>query len=122
MTSIAIDVGIADTLRAVNEILAHHGCERATVWESLGEQLQAVLLVVGDLDRMYFVLLTEIENIFENPEPSPERITVVIDQGRKYCADETLTMNLVEWRGAIQVAALTALCGIAGIATWIRHY
>jgi hypothetical protein len=105
MASIAIDVGIADTLRATNEILARHECERATVWEALGDQLQAVLLAVGDLDRVYFSLLAEIEDIFEKPEPSPERIAAVIDQAQRYCTDETLTLSLVAWRGAIQAAA-----------------
>jgi len=80
-------------------------CEKVTVWDSLGDQLQAVLLTVGDLDRMHFVLLAEIEDIFEQPELSPERINEVIGQARRYCADEKLTLRLVEWRGAIQATA-----------------
>lgn len=105
MVSIAIDVGIANTLRAIDEIMMRRGCEKATVWDSLADKLQAVLLTVGDLDRMYFALLAEIEDIFEQLEPSPERINEVIGQARRYCTDEKLTLCLVEWRGAIHAAA-----------------
>jgi len=105
MVSIAIDVGIANTLHAIDEIMVRHESEEVTVWDSLGDQLQAVLLTVGDLDRMYFALLAEIEDIFEQPELSPGRINEVIGQARQYCADEQLTLRLVEWRGAIQATA-----------------
>ena len=66
----AIDVGIGDTLQAINGILARRESERATVWDSLEHQLQAVSLTVGELDRMYFALLAEIEAVFTQPEIS----------------------------------------------------
>jgi len=102
---IAVDVGIGDTLRAINEILARRESERATVWESLEHQLQAVSLTVGDVDRMYLTLLAEIEDIFMQPPPSGERITAVIGQATTYCIDGRLTLHLAEWRAAIQGAA-----------------
>lgn len=105
MAPIAIDIGIGDTLQAVDGILARRGSERAAVWQSLGNQLQAALETVGELDGMYYALLAEIEDIFEDSPLSPERITNVIDQTDIYCTDERLIGRLVEWRGAIQAAA-----------------
>jgi hypothetical protein len=105
MAPIAIDVGIGDTLQAIDGILARREYERATVWDSLARQLEAVSLTVGDLDRMYFTLLAEIEDVFAQTHPSRERLDAVIDQASIYCTDGRLTLRLAEWRGVIQSAA-----------------
>lgn len=105
MALIAIDVSIGDTLRAIDEIFAHHGLARAEMWQSLEQQLQSVELTVGSLDSMYFSLLGEIEDIFAQPKPSPKRITDVISQASTYCTNEMLTLRLVDARGEIQAAA-----------------
>jgi hypothetical protein len=105
MAPIAIDIGIGDTLQAINTILARRENERATVWDSLACQLEAVSLTVGELDRMYFVLLAEIEDVLAQAQPSRERLDAVIDQASTYCTDGRLTLRLVEWRGIIQSAA-----------------
>ena len=39
---IAINVGIADKLKAIDGILERREARQATVWESLADQLQAV--------------------------------------------------------------------------------
>ena len=104
-SAIAINVDIADTLQAIDEILGRRRSGRAAVWQSLGSQLQAALETAGELDRMYFALLAEIEDIFEQHPPSSERITDVIHQADIYCTDERLIGCLVEWRGEIQAAA-----------------
>jgi|SRR5579863_1007398 len=106
MAPIAIDVGIGETLQAIESILARREQERATVLVALASQLEAVSLTVGDLDRMYFALLAEIEDIFVQPEPSRERLEAVIDQASTYCTDGRLALRLAEWRGIIQSAAL----------------
>lgn len=105
MAPIAIDVGIGDTLQAINGILARRDSERATVWDSLAYHLEAVSFAVGDLDRMYFAVLAEIENVFAEPKPSPERIEAVIAQATTYCTDGRLALRLDEWRGVIESAA-----------------
>jgi hypothetical protein len=80
MVPIAIDVGIGDTLQAINAILVRRESERGTVWDSLAHRLEAVSLTVGELDRMYFALLAEMEDIFTESKPSRERIDAVIRQ------------------------------------------
>jgi hypothetical protein len=102
---IAIDVDIANTIRAIDEILTRRESEQATGWDSLGDQLQALSLTVEDLDRMYYALLAEVENIFEQSPASSQRITNVIGQASTYCTDPTLLERLAQWRGAIQAAA-----------------
>ena len=104
-SAIAINVDIADTLRAIDEILGRRGSEHAAVWQALGNKLQAALETVGELDRMYFALLAEIEDIFKQDPPASERITDVIHQADTYCTDDRLIGRLVEWRGEIQAAA-----------------
>lgn len=105
MAPIAIDVGIGETLQAIESILARREQERATVLVSLASLLEAVSLTVGDLDRMYFALLAEIEDIFAQPQPSRERLEAVIDQAGTYCTDGRLALRLAEWQGIIQSAA-----------------
>jgi hypothetical protein len=105
VSPIAIDVGIGDTIQAVNGILTRRESERATVWDSLAYQLEAVAFAVGELDRMYFALLAEIENVFEDHKPSHERIEDVIAQATTYCTDGRLVLRLNEWRGEIESAA-----------------
>jgi hypothetical protein len=105
MTPVAIDVGIGDTLRAINDILARRGSERATVWESLDAELRAVMRMVEDLDHMYLALLAEIEDTFAKLKPSPDRINDALHQATTYCTNESLTLHLVEARGEIQAAA-----------------
>jgi hypothetical protein len=105
MAPIAIDVGIGDTLQAINTILARRGHDRSAVFDSLACDLEAVSLAVGELDRMYFALLAEVEDIFAKPEPSRGRLDAVINQASIYCTDGRLTLRLVEWQGKIQGAA-----------------
>ena len=105
MAPISIDIDIASTIQAVDGILAHREGERITIWELLEHQLQAVSLTVGNLDRMYYRLLAEVEHIFEQQQLSLDRIADVIDQASAYCNDERLLLRLVEWRGMIQSAA-----------------
>ncbi len=107
MAPIAIDVGIGDTLQAINGILARRDSERATEWDSLAYQLEAVSFAVGDLDRMYFAVLAEIENIFAEPKPLNGSIEAVITQATIYCTDGRLALRLDEWRGAIESAAFS---------------
>jgi hypothetical protein len=102
---IAIDLDIGNTLQAISGILARRDSERATVWDSLPHSLEAVSFAVGDLDRMYFAVLAEIENVFSGPKPSPERIGAAIAQATVYCTDGRLVLRLDEWRGAIEAAA-----------------
>jgi len=63
MAPIAIDISISDSLQAIEGILERREHDRDTVWDSLASQLKAVSLTVSDLDRMYFVLLAEVEDI-----------------------------------------------------------
>lgn len=105
MVPVAIDVGIGETLQAINGILARRESEHATVWDSLEHELQAVALTVGDLDRMYFLLLAEVEDVFADRLLSLERVDAVISQVRIYCIDGRLTERLAEWHGAIEEAA-----------------
>ncbi len=105
MVPIAIDVGIGETLEAINGILTRHEHERDTVWDSLACQLEAVSLTVGDLDHMYFALLAEIEDVIAQGNLSGEQLASVISQGKIYCMDGRLTLRLAEWRGVIQSAA-----------------
>jgi hypothetical protein len=105
MNPIAIDLDIGNTLEAINAILARRDSERATVWDSLSCRLEAVSFAVGDLDRMYFAVLAEIENIFAEPKPAPERIDAAIAQATIYCTDGRLALRLDEWRGVIEAAA-----------------
>lgn len=107
MAAIAIDVGIGETLQAIESILARRADERATVWDSLESQLEAVSHTVGELDRMYFTLLAEIEHIFAHAQPSREHLNDVIDQASTYCSDGRLTLRLVEWQAGIQSAAFS---------------
>jgi hypothetical protein len=102
---IAIDLDIGNTLQAISGILARRDSERATVWDSLAYHLEAVSFAVGDLDRMYFSILAEIQNIFAEPKPSPERIETAIAQATIYCTDGRLALRLDEWRGVIEGAA-----------------
>jgi hypothetical protein len=115
MAPISIDVDIASTIQAIDGVLAHREGERITVWELLERQLPAISLTVGNLDRMYYRLLAEIEHIFEQQQLSPERIAEVIDQASAYCNDERLLLRLVEWRGMIQSAAFKSRLGSASI-------
>jgi len=71
VTPFAIDIGIGDTLEAINGILVRVHTERGEMWSSLAGHLEAVSLAVGDLDRMYFAVLAEIENVFAQPKPAP---------------------------------------------------
>jgi hypothetical protein len=105
MAPIAIDVGIGDTLPAIDGIFERRESERGTVWDSLAHQLEAESLTVGDLDRMYFSLLAEIEDVFAQSEPSRKRLDAVIDQASIYCTDGRLILRLAEWRGIIQSTA-----------------
>jgi hypothetical protein len=105
MVPIAIDVGIGDTLDAIDAILARREHERDTVWDELACQLEAVSLTVADLDRMYFALLAEIERLIAKALPSTQQLAWVIRQGRTYCTDGRLTQRLAGWRGTIQSAA-----------------
>ena len=105
MDPIAIDVGIGETLQAINSIMARRENERATVWDSLACQLEGVSLTVGELDSMYFRLLAEIEDVLAQAQPSRERLDAVIDQAGTYCTDGRLTLRLTEWQGMIQGAA-----------------
>jgi hypothetical protein len=102
---IAIDLDIGNTLQAISGILARRGSERATVWDSLAYHLEAVSFAVGDLDRMYFSILAEIQNVFVEPKPSAERIETAIAQATIYCTDGRLALRLDEWRGVIEGAA-----------------
>jgi hypothetical protein len=102
---IAIDLDIGNTIQAINGILARRDSERTTAWDALTHNLEAVSLAVGDLDRMYFSVLAEIENVFTKPKPSPERIEATIAQATVYCTDGRLVLRLDEWRGAIEAAA-----------------
>jgi hypothetical protein len=105
MAPLAIDVGIGDTLRAINSILERQESEHAMVFDSLEDKLEAVALTVGDLDRMYFALLAEIEDVFAHHPLPLERVNAVLSQVRIYCTDGRLTNRLAEWHGAIQEAA-----------------
>ena len=105
MTPITIDAGIGDILQAISSIIARGKSERERVWDSLAHQLEAVSLTVGELDRTYFVLLAEIEDVFAQPQLSLERVNTVIEQASTYCTDERPVLQLAEWRGAIQEAA-----------------
>lgn len=105
MAPIAIDLDLGNTLQAISGILACRDSERATVWDSLAYHLEAVSFAVGDLDRMYFSILAEIQNVFAEPKPSPERIETAIAQATIYCTDGRLALRLDEWRGVIESAA-----------------
>jgi hypothetical protein len=105
MAPIAIDVGIGETLQAISGIMARRQDERTTVWDSLACQLEAVSLTIGELDRMYFALLAEMEDIFEQAPLPRERLDAIIDQASTYCTDGRLTLRLAEWQGIIQSAA-----------------
>jgi hypothetical protein len=107
MVPIAIDVGIGETIQAINSILARRESDHATVWNALEHELQAVALTVGDLDRMYFALLGEIEDVFAHRPAPPERVEAVLSQVRTYCTDGRLTDRLAEWHGAIEEAAFS---------------
>jgi hypothetical protein len=107
MAPIAIDVGIGETLEAIESILARRAHERATVWDSLESQLEAVSHTVGELDRMYFALLAEIEDIFTQAQLPRERLNDVINQVSIYCTDGRLTLRLVEWQAIIQGLAFS---------------
>lgn len=105
MAPIAIDLDIGNTIQAISGILARRDSERATMWDSLAYHLEAVSFAVGDLDRMYFSILAEIQNVFAEPKPSPERIETAIAQATIYCTDGRLALRLDEWRGVIEGAA-----------------
>jgi hypothetical protein len=104
MAAIGIDIGIADTLRAIDGILEHREARRDSVWDSLAAQLQAVVKTVSDLDQMYLSLLGEIEAVFE-VSPSPERVATVVHEARAYMRDDQLLMKLMQWQGVIRSAA-----------------
>jgi hypothetical protein len=105
MAPIAIDLDIGGTLEAIDAILARRDSGHATVWDSLAYQLEAVSFTVGNLDRMYFTVLAEMENVFAEPKPSPGRVEAVIAQATAYCTDGRLALRLDDWRGAIESAA-----------------
>jgi hypothetical protein len=105
VTPIAIDLDIGNTLQAVSGILARRDSERATVWDSLAYHLEAVSFAVGDLDRMYFSILAEVQNVFAEPKPSHESIETVIARATIYCTDGRLALRLDEWQGLIEGAA-----------------
>ena len=105
MAPIAIDLDIGNTLQAISGILARRDSERASVWDSLAYHLEAVSFAVGDLDRMYFSILAEIQHVFAEPKPSPERVEAAIAQATIYCTDGRLALRLDEWRGVIEGAA-----------------
>jgi hypothetical protein len=105
MAPIAIDVGIGNTLQAINTILARRESERGTMWDTLADQLEAVSLTVGELDHMHFALLAEMEKVFAEPKPSRARIDAVIEQAGTFCTDGRLTIRVAEWRGVVQAAA-----------------
>jgi hypothetical protein len=106
---IAIDLDIGNTLQAINGILVRRDSERATVWDFLSYDLEAVSFAVGDLDRMYFAVLAEIESVFAEPKLSPERIEAAIAQATIYCTDGRLALRLDEWRGIIEAAAFNRI-------------
>jgi hypothetical protein len=105
LATIDIDLGIADTIRAVNEILKRRKLQRETAWEFLADQLEAVSKTVSDLDTMYLGLLAEIEDVLMHSPLSRDRLDAAIKQTRTYCRDERLPLRLSEWRGAIEAAA-----------------
>jgi hypothetical protein len=105
MTPVAIDLDIGNTLQVINAIMARRDSERATMWDSLASNLEAVSFAVGDLDRMYFVILAKIDNVFAESKPSPEHIETAIAQATIYCTDGRLALRLDEWRGGIEGAA-----------------
>jgi hypothetical protein len=105
MTAIGIDLDIGDTVRAVDEILARRASAETAVWDTLRDELDAIAQTTMALDDMYLSLLIEIEDIVRQPEPSPERIAVVIRQGQIYCSDRNLLGRLIELRAAVGVAA-----------------
>jgi hypothetical protein len=100
-----IDLGIADTIRAVDEILSRQEARRETAWEFLADQLEAVSKTVSDLDTMYLGLLAEFEDVLMHSPPSRDRLDAAIHQTRTYLTDERLPSRLSEWRGAIEAAA-----------------
>ena len=106
MTAIGIDLDIGDTVRAIDEILARRASAETTVWDSLRDELEAIAQTTMALDEMYLSLLTEIEDIIGQPEPSAERIAAVIRQGHIYCSDRKLLGRLIELHAAVRVAAL----------------
>jgi hypothetical protein len=105
VTAIGIDLDIGDTVRAIDEILARRASADTTVWDLLRDELDAIAQMTMALDEMYFSLLTEIEDIIEQPEPSAERIAAVIRQGHIYCSDRSLLGRLIQLHAAVRVAA-----------------
>lgn len=105
MTAIGIDLDIGDTVRAIDEILARRASAETTVWDSLRDELDTIAQTTMALDDMYLSLLTEIEDIIGQPEPSAERVAEVIRQGRIYCSDRKLLGRLIQLQAAVRVAA-----------------
>jgi hypothetical protein len=105
MATIDIDLGIADTIRAIDEILARRESRRETAWEFLADQLEAVSKAVSDLDTMYLGLLAEIEDVVMHSPPPRDRLDAAIHQTRIYLTAERLPLCLSDWRGAIEAAA-----------------
>jgi hypothetical protein len=105
MTAIGIDLDIGDTVRAIDEILARRASAETTVWDSLRDELEAIAHTTMALDEMYLSLLTEIEDIAAQADPSAERIAAVLRQGHLYCSSRDLVGRLVELQAAVQVAA-----------------
>ncbi len=71
MTPIAIDLDIGNALQAISGIPARRDSARASVWDSLAYHLEAVSFAVGDLDRMYFSILAEIQTSLRNLSHPP---------------------------------------------------
>lgn len=105
MAPIAIDLDIGSTLQAIDVILSRRYSDRATVWDFLSYDLEAVAFAIAGLDRMYLRILAEVEDVVSEPKPSPERIKDVIAQANMHCTDGRLSPRLAEWRGIIESTA-----------------
>ena len=66
MTPFVIDIGIGDTLEAINGILVRVHTERGEM-RTTCRSSRSCLACRRDLDRMYFAVLAEIENVFAQP-------------------------------------------------------
>jgi hypothetical protein len=66
-----------------------------------------IAIDLGIGDTIYFTILAEIENVFEEPEPWPEAIQASINRATAFCVDGRLIMRLEEWRGVVEGAAFS---------------
>ena len=105
MTAIGIDLDIGDAVKAIDDIMERRASAATTVWESFRVSLEAIGQAIMALDDMYLSLLTEIEDIARQPQPSAERIAAVLREGRNYCSDRKLLGRLIELRASVSVAA-----------------